>query len=702
MSRISLDLRGKILFGSFLLIIPLGVSLAFVYQFGSAQILFTQQEQRGMAAAAPLMDAVFTRQIEGVGDSRVAQDLESFRAEIEGEGKTLVPGTSSTWTSPDGLKQALAGDGEDQAVFAANHQKLVDNVMVIADTSGLILDPDLDSLYAILALYQTVPNLLEKLTDLRPLAGSANPRLSDQDKLLLYSRARELGSQVHYLGEQVSRSTAASVSRPISGYVETVEGLVKSIEESSSAIEASAGVSVLGGTFDPAALAAETKALLPLIRDFWSATTQALGTMLARRAAGASDQLNLAFVLAGVGLILGGTLLVFVVAGIRRRVFALAGSLGTLAQNDLTREIPPRLLASQDELGRLAQSVQRLQSELRNQVNGIEAALAELSQIGSHLGATSEQSSAALEQMSAITSSVARAAGSQSEQTANANRIVAEMVARIGQSNDLTQGMATQFFLFSQSMEANRTRIRDTATEAQTSGKLADGLTRTGDEGERSVENLKKSIQGVVQKTGEIQKIVQFILDIADRTNLLSMNAAIEAAHAGASGRGFSIVADEIRKLAETSSKQAQTIQGLLDGIAGVVDKTLSDSEATAKSFQTLRQNIATVRDASLGIAQKMAAQEAEDEALSASMQKFAEFYAQLSAAMDAQTTESRHVKTALESLESSGQEISQSMQEQKIGMEQSTDASIQVRETALGLGQVIGVLEAQVKRFKT
>jgi len=701
MSKASLDLRGKILFGSFLLIIPLGVALAFVYQFGSAQIVFAQQELRGMVAATPLMDAVFARHIDGLGDAKIAAGVDAFATEIAGEGKSLVPGTSTLWTAPEALKQALSQDGPEQATFAANHQKLIGDVLVLADTSGLILDPDLDSLYAILALYQTVPNLLEKLTDLRPLTQVKAGRLSDQDRLLLYSRARELQSQVGTLKDQVSRSTAA-VPQPIPGYIETVNALVKTIEETTLALAASAGDAVLGGAFDPNGLEAETTALHPLVRDFYKAAAGALGVMLQRRLSGAWDQLNLAFVLAGLGLVLGGTVLVLVVAGIRRRVFALAGALGTLAQNDLSREISPRLLASGDELGKLARSVKLLQTELRNQVHGIESALTDLSEIGSHLGATSEQSSASLEEMSAITTSVARSAGSQSDQTTNANRIVSDMVGRIGQSNDLTQGMATQFFLFSQSMEANRNRIREAATEAQTSRKLADGLARTGDEGEKSVENLRKSIQGVVQKTGEIQEIVKFILDISDRTNLLSMNAAIEAAHAGTSGRGFSIVADEIRKLAETSSKQAQTIQGLLNGITGVVDKTLLDSENTARSFQTLRQDIATVRNASLGIAEKMAAQEAEDDALSTSLQKFAEFYAQLSAAMDAQITESRHVGTALQSLESSGQEISLSMQEQKIGMEQSTDASIQVRETALNLAQVIGVLEAQVSRFKT
>jgi len=478
--------------------------------------------------------------------------------------------------------------------------------------------------------------------------------------------------------------------------------VLKAVSTVAAAIQADAGPPALGGPFDSATIESKTLAMLSSLRTFQAEGTKALKVMLARRVAAASLELITSFAWAGLGLAVGGTLMLLVVGGIRRRVFTLMGSLGSLAASDLSLEVPPKLLGSRDEVGRLAGSVKKLQTDLKAQVVGIGTVANDLAQIGSTLGATAEQSSAAIEQMSAITANVAHAAESQAEQTEKANGLVANVVAGIAESNELTQGMATQFFLFSQSMEANRNRIRETAAEAQTTGQLAQGLDRTGDQGEQSVAALKKSIGGVVDKTGQIQEIVQLILDIADRTNLLSMNAAIEAAHAGASGRGFSIVADEIRKLAEVSAKQAQTIQAILDSITGVVERSLTDSEATAQSFQRLRADITTVRNASSNIAEKMAAQEAEDEALSNGLHKFAQFYSQLSEALDKQIDESKGVSDVLESLQDSSREISHSMQEQKIGMEQSTEASIQVRETALNLSQVLGVLEAQVSRFKT
>jgi methyl-accepting chemotaxis protein len=251
-------------------------------------------------------------------------------------------------------------------------------------------------------------------------------------------------------------------------------------------------------------------------------------------------------------------------------------------------------------------------------------------------------------------------------------------------------------------MEANRRRIGATASEARVTGDLSENLTKTGEQGEHSLEALRQSIGGVVKKTQEIQEIVLFILDIADRTNLLSMNAAIEAAHAGSSGRGFAVVADEIRKLAETSSKQAQSIKTLVDGIAEAAAQTMGRSEGTSQSFKTVLRDITAVRTASQAIAGQMVLQEAEDGKLSEGLEEFTRFYSELSGSIGTQVDQSAIVQKAITRLGDSAQEISQSMDEQKLGMDQSTEAVIQVRDTTVLLSQVLEDLTVVMARFKT
>ncbi|TXG93503.1 MAG: chemotaxis protein [Rhodocyclaceae bacterium] len=97
-----------------------------------------------------------------------------------------------------------------------------------------------------------------------------------------------------------------------------------------------------------------------------------------------------------------------------------------------------------------------------------------------------------------------------------------------------------------------------------------------------------KEVEGLATQAGEIGKIVQLIHEIADQTNLLALNAAIEAARAGEAGRGFAVVADEVRKLAERTSKATADIESLVSGItqnSSTAKDAMEDLSRTADDF---------------------------------------------------------------------------------------------------------------------
>ena len=109
---------------------------------------------------------------------------------------------------------------------------------------------------------------------------------------------------------------------------------------------------------------------------------------------------------------------------------------------------------------------------------------------------------------------------------------------------------------------------------------------------------LMSSVQKIEGSIGSIQSMVAVINAIAGSTNLLSMNAAIEAAHAGDAGRGFAVVAEEIRKLADTSGKNAKEIGRQLKDVIQIIHDAVAESDSTRSSFESIRGEIASAIEA--------------------------------------------------------------------------------------------------------
>jgi len=105
------------------------------------------------------------------------------------------------------------------------------------------------------------------------------------------------------------------------------------------------------------------------------------------------------------------------------------------------------------------------------------------------------------------------------------------------------------------------------------------------DKGEENVTRLQLAMKNISKAGGDISAFVGRIIEIAELTNLLALNAAIEAARAGEVGRGFAVVTDEVRKLAENVNKAAQSIEDLVKRIGVVIENAVSATNTTAKSY---------------------------------------------------------------------------------------------------------------------
>jgi len=129
--------------------------------------------------------------------------------------------------------------------------------------------------------------------------------------------------------------------------------------------------------------------------------------------------------------------------------------------------------------------------------------------------------------------------------------------------------------------------------------------------GHAGLNEVATDIKEIARESESLLEINSVMQNIASQTNLLSMNAAIEAAHAGESGRGFAVVADEIRKLAESSSRQSKTIGGVLKKIKGSIDKITKSTDNVINKFDAIDSSVKTVAEQEGGIVNAMTEQSA-------------------------------------------------------------------------------------------
>ncbi len=194
----------------------------------------------------------------------------------------------------------------------------------------------------------------------------------------------------------------------------------------------------------------------------------------------------------------------------------------------------------------------------------------------------------------AIESRVGELENSSQKSTAAAERI-GDRVGDLNRSIEEESAAQIQSSASINQMVASIRSVADSATRRRTAMEILAGTT---DDGMIRLGSLLEYIAQIEGSIGSIQEMVKVINAIAGSTNLLSMNAAIEAAHAGEAGRGFAVVAEEIRKLADTSGKNAKEIGRQLKEVIAIITRAADESGRTRDSFHEIRTEINGAIDA--------------------------------------------------------------------------------------------------------
>ena len=263
-------------------------------------------------------------------------------------------------------------------------------------------------------------------------------------------------------------------------------------------------------------------------------------------------------------------IVIYVMRTLRIGITHITTNLDELAAGNLTVEYPDDEDIGKDDIGKITLSAKKLTKKLRDVMTLSKSMSDELADTSVELSGSAKQASEASNQVTTAVTEISKGAVSQAESVENAvndtdsiSKNIANITTAVDDMNKYTEEM------------------KEACDNAMSS---LDKLIKQSDEVTASVKDIGDTINSTNDSAKTISEFTQAITDIATQTNLLSLNASIEAARAGDAGRGFAVVAEEIRQLAEQSSGSAEKIKS-------IVEQLLSDSASSVSVLEKLNES---------------------------------------------------------------------------------------------------------------